>query len=85
MCNQGSSCCWWIIIAIIILFLLCGNCGSCKGNFQSVDITREAQIILSCVKRVHDALGYNVGANLLGNILRGSRNKRVQGPCRPRL
>ena len=57
---------------------MCGNCGSCKGNFQSVDITREAQIILSCVKRVHDALGYNVGANLLGNILRGSRNKRVQ-------
>ena len=57
---------------------MCGNCGSCKGNSQSVDITREAQIILSCVKRVHDALGYNVGANLLGNILRGSRNKRVQ-------
>ena len=57
---------------------MCGNCGSCKGNFRSVDITREAQIILSCVKRVHDALGYNVGANLLGNILRGSRNKRVQ-------
>ena len=57
---------------------MCGNCGSCKGNFQSVEITREAQIILSCVKRVHDALGYNVGANLLGNILRGSRNKRVQ-------
>lgn len=57
---------------------MCGNCGSCKGNFQSVDITREAQIILSCVKRIHDALGYNVGANLLGNILRGSRNKRVQ-------
>ena len=57
---------------------MCGNCGSCKGNFQSVDITREAQIILSCVKRVHDALGYNVGANLLGNILWGSRNKRVQ-------
>ena len=44
---------------------MCGNCGSCKGNFRSVDITREAQIILSCVKRVHDALGYNVGANLL--------------------
>ena len=57
---------------------MCGNCGSCKGNFRSVDITREAQIILSCVKRVHDALGYNVGTNLLGNILRGSRNKRVQ-------
>ena len=57
---------------------MCGNCGSCKGNFESVDITRESQIILSCVKRVHDALGYSVGAALLGNILRGSRIKRVQ-------
>ena len=57
---------------------MCGNCGNCKGNFESVDITRESQIILSCVKRIHDALGYNVGAALLGNVLRGSRNKRVQ-------
>ena len=57
---------------------MCGNCGSCKGHFVSVDITREAQIILSCVKRIRDALGYNVGIALLGNVLRGSRNKRVQ-------
>ncbi|MGM9548868.1 MAG: DNA helicase RecQ [Faecousia sp.] len=57
---------------------LCGNCGSCKGEFESVDITREAQIILSCVKRIHDALGYHVGISLLGNVLRGSRIKRVQ-------
>ena len=57
---------------------LCGNCSTCKGRFESVNITREAQIILSCVKRIHDALGYNVGTALLGNVLRGSRNKRVQ-------
>ncbi len=56
---------------------LCGNCGSCKGNFQEVDITREAQMILSCVKRIQDKLGYAVGINLIGNVLRGSRNKRV--------
>ncbi len=56
---------------------LCGNCGSCKGNFQEVDITREAQMILSCIKRIRDKLGYDLGVNLVGNVLRGSKNKRV--------
>lgn len=56
---------------------LCGNCGTCRGNFEEVDITREAQMILSCVKRIEDKLGYPVGANMVGNVLRGSRNKRL--------
>ena len=56
---------------------LCGNCGSCRGEYESVDITKEAQMILSCVKRINDKLGYGVGVNLIGNVLRGSRNKRV--------
>lgn len=56
---------------------LCGNCGSCKGNFEEVDITREAQMILSCVRRIQDKLGYTVGINMIGNVLRGSRNKRL--------
>lgn len=56
---------------------ICGNCGSCNGNFETVDITREAQMILSCVKRIYDKLGYWVGINLIGNVLRGSKNKRV--------
>ena len=34
-------------------------------------------MILSCVKRIRDKLGYDVGLNLLGNVLRGSKNKRV--------
>lgn len=56
---------------------ICGNCGSCKGSFQDVEITREAQMILSCVKRIQDKLGYNVGVNMIGNVLRGSQNKRL--------
>ena len=56
---------------------LCGNCGSCKGNFEDVEITREAQMILSCVKRISDKLGYGVGVNMIGNVLRGSKNKRL--------
>lgn len=56
---------------------ICGNCGSCKGIYQEVDITKEAQMILSCVKRIQDKLGYSVGINMIGNVLRGSKNKRI--------
>jgi len=56
---------------------ICGNCGTCRGIYKDVDFTREAQMILSCVKRIRDKLGYDVGLNLLGNVLRGSKNKRV--------
>lgn len=56
---------------------ICGNCGSCSGNFETVDITREAQMILSCIKRIYDKLGYHVGLNLIGRTLRGSRDKRI--------
>ena len=56
---------------------VCGNCGTCRGVYKDVDITTEAQMILSCVKRIKDKLGYEVGINLLGNVLRGSKSKRV--------
>jgi ATP-dependent DNA helicase RecQ len=55
----------------------CGNCGNCQTEFELQDVTREAQMILSCVKRIRDKLGYDVGINLLGNVLRGSKNKRI--------
>ena len=56
---------------------ICGNCGSCKNSYEEVDITTEAQMILSCVKRIYDKLGYYIGINMLGNVLRGSKNKRL--------
>ena len=34
-------------------------------------------MILSCVKRIQDKLGYCVGINMIGNVLRGSKNKRI--------
>ena len=55
----------------------CGNCGNCLGDFTRKDVTLPAQMVLSCVKRVRDRLGYPVGANLLIDVLRGSRNQRV--------
>ncbi len=56
---------------------ICGNCGSCNGQYETVDITMEAQMILSCVKRIYDKLGHWVGVNLIGSVLRGSKIKRV--------
>ena len=55
----------------------CGNCGNCKGEFESVDITREAQMILSCVKRIHDKLGYHVGIAVIARVLQGSKEKKL--------
>ncbi len=55
----------------------CGNCGVCRGQFRREDMTREAQMILSCVKRAEDALGYHVGAALISQTLRGSRARRL--------
>ena len=55
----------------------CGNCGNCLGDFVRTDVTIPAQMVLSCVKRVRDKLGYPVGMNLLLDVLRGGRGQRV--------
>jgi len=57
----------------------CGNCGNCSSDYSVLDMTQHAQMILSCVKRTKDKLGYNVGASLTSNILYGSANSRVRG------
>ena len=56
---------------------ICGNCGNCRGDLETLDITREAQMILSCVKRIRDKLGYSVGISTVGRVLRGSRDKKI--------
>ena len=56
----------------------CGSCGNCRGEFASEDITVSAQMILSCVVRVREKLGYYVGKTLIVQVLRGSRDQRVR-------
>ncbi len=55
----------------------CGNCGTCKGLRNETDITVPAQMILSCVRRVYDKLGYYVGTALIVRVLRGGRDQRI--------
>ena len=56
---------------------VCGNCGNCKSSYQLNDITIPAQMILSCVIRVKENLGYFVGKMLIIQTLRGSKDKRL--------
>lgn len=55
----------------------CGNCGNCIADFEPTDITREAQMILSCVCRIRDKLGYFVGASMVARVLKGSKDKKL--------
>ena len=56
----------------------CGGCGNCQGMFSQADVTVQAQMILSCIKRVRDRLGYYVGAALIVQVLRGGRSQRIR-------
>ncbi len=55
----------------------CGNCGNCKGDYESQDITVHAQMLLSCILRIRQRMGYYVGKTLVTQTLQGSKNRRV--------
>ncbi|MCD8117391.1 MAG: DNA helicase RecQ [Oscillospiraceae bacterium] len=55
----------------------CGNCGVCCGESETEDGTVQAQMVLSCVRRVRDKLGYGVGAVMLGRVLQGSQDRLI--------
>lgn len=54
----------------------CGNCSNCNANFETADITVEAQKIVSCVYRVN-ASGRSFGRSMIADILNGSKRERV--------
>ena len=56
---------------------VCGNCGSCNAGFEKLDITREAQMILSCVKRIYDRIGEYADISTLSRTLRGSQDQAI--------
>ncbi len=55
----------------------CDNCSNCRSEYVLMDITIQAQMILSCIKRVKDHLGYYVGATLIASTLRGASDQRI--------
>nr|WP_106781036.1 DNA helicase RecQ [Lysinibacillus timonensis] len=52
----------------------CQKCSNCKDTREKVDITREAQMIFSCCKR----MGERFGATLIAQVLKGSNSKRIK-------
>ncbi|MBS4213677.1 MULTISPECIES: DNA helicase RecQ [Neobacillus] len=51
----------------------CGRCGNCTDERTSIDVTKEAQMVLSCVIR----MGQRFGKNITAQVLTGSKNKKV--------
>ncbi|WKA54343.1 DNA helicase RecQ [Planococcus shixiaomingii] len=51
----------------------CGRCGSCLDERESMDVTKDVQMVLSCVVR----MGQKFGKMLTAQVLTGSRNKKV--------
>ncbi|MEW9668627.1 DNA helicase RecQ [Ammoniphilus sp. 3BR4] len=51
----------------------CGRCSNCCQEGNQEDMTKEAQMVLSCVKR----MGERFGATLTAKVLKGSRSQKV--------
>lgn len=52
----------------------CGNCSACLSEIEVRDVSREAQMILSCVVRMRQSFGMT----MLTDVLRGSQNQKVK-------
>lgn len=52
----------------------CGNCSSCLEGFETKVVTKEAQMILSCIYRMDQRFG----SSLVADVLKGSENKKVK-------
>ncbi|MBU8879607.1 DNA helicase RecQ [Bacillus sp. FJAT-29790] len=52
----------------------CGKCSNCMDKREQVDITQEALMIFSCIKR----MGERFGVTLTAQVLKGSQNKRIR-------
>jgi len=55
---------------------ICGNCSNCNNEQESVDVTIEAQKIVSCVYRLKER-GRAFGRSMIIDVLRGSKGKRI--------
>ncbi|WP_394230115.1 DNA helicase RecQ [Bacillus thuringiensis] len=51
----------------------CGRCGNCTDNRESIDVTKESQMVLSCMIRTNQRFG----KQMIAQVLTGSKNKKV--------
>ncbi len=55
----------------------CGSCGNCDTKFEELDMTVEAQKILSCVARFKQ-VNRSFGRTMLADVLHGSQGEKVK-------
>ena len=55
----------------------CDNCSNCLAKYRLRDVTREAQMILSCLRRAENRLGHPCSAGLAADILHGSQRPEL--------
>lgn len=51
----------------------CGNCDNCRDDKELVEVTVEAQKILSCIVRMKE----RYGTNLVAEVLKGAKNQKI--------
>ncbi len=54
----------------------CGNCSNCRAEWEEADRTTDALKVVSCVARL-DQRRLTLGAGMIAQILRGSRDQKV--------
>lgn len=52
----------------------CGRCSNCLHRQEKTEMTEEAQMILSCVKR----MGERFGVGMTAKVLKGSKDKKIR-------
>lgn len=51
----------------------CGKCMNCRDTRTKIEVTRDALMVFSCVKRMNEKFG----KTMVAQVLRGSNNKRI--------
>ncbi|RRN71618.1 DNA helicase RecQ [Peribacillus simplex] len=52
----------------------CGHCENCTDKRDSIEVTTQAQMVLSCMLR----MGERFGKTMISQVLTGSRNKKIE-------
>ncbi|MED1202852.1 DNA helicase RecQ [Heyndrickxia acidicola] len=52
----------------------CGKCGNCTDKREQVDVTREAQMVFSCIKRMNERFG----KTFITKVLSGSNDQKIK-------
>ncbi|MBO1005327.1 DNA helicase RecQ [Pseudogracilibacillus auburnensis] len=52
----------------------CKKCGNCTDDREQVDVTKEAQMVLSCIRRMDERFG----KTMIAKVLTGSADKKIK-------